>query len=96
MLTRPAAMATRHQRRIDEAVLSEFILGSSYSLLAIIGARQPEYLLGKIVTGWTYLTAPAVRMLFAMAPISDGLTGVGDFEGVGLYRHILVAVPRQH
>lgn len=84
-------MTVTHHTRIGDAVLSEFIVSSAYAFLVIMATEQPETLLGEAIFGWIGLTAPIVRIIFAIVPIPEGLNGVPPFEAIGVYRHILAA-----
>ena len=76
---------------IADSTLFQFISSSAYAVLVATGAGQTHTLSGQAVSGWIDLTAPVVRIIFAVVPIPDGLNGAAALRGLGVYRHILAA-----
>jgi len=84
-------MPDTHHPTIGEAVLFEFVIASAYALLIIIGTGQPETFFGMAVEKWINLFVPAVRALFALVPVPDGIAEGSRSDAVWVYRHILAA-----
>ena len=64
-------------------------MSSGYLLLVAIATKQPDSMLGTLVSGWISLSAPIVRFLFVVVPISNEISGTEAFAGLTLYQHIL-------
>ena len=84
-------MPAKLHPKIGDAVLFEFIVTSTYSLLITIGTGQPETFLGMAVEKWIDLCAPAVQVLLVLVSVPDGVAEGTHPDAVGVYRHILAA-----
>jgi hypothetical protein len=82
-------MTRWHEPTIRDAVLGEFAISIGYLLLVAIATSQPDSRLGLLVAGWISLSAPIVRYLFAIVPMSNELSGAEAAAGLALYHHIL-------
>jgi len=76
---------------IADSTLFQFISSSTYAVLVATDAGQTHTLSGQAVSRWLDLTAPVVRIIFAIVPIPDGINGAAALHGLGVYRHILAA-----
>ena len=84
-------MTRGYKPTIRDAVLVELIVSSGYLRLVAIATRQPDSMLGTSVPGWISLSAPMVRFLFIVVPISNEISGTEAFAGLTLHQHILAA-----